>query len=74
MKNRWMESFWGHFEGENSSLFFDAATFEELEWAIGQQMDYYNLERRHSPLDYRSSMDYLKRVCVQNFSRKRLPK
>jgi len=29
--NPWMESFWGHFKGENSSLFLDAATFEELE-------------------------------------------
>lgn len=55
----WMESFWAHFKGENVSLFLDAATLEELEWVIGRQMDYYNCERRHSSLDYRSPMEYL---------------
>ena len=54
-----MESFWGHFKGENASLFFEAATLEELEWVIGRQMDYYNNERRHSSLGYRSPMEYL---------------
>ena len=44
---------------ENSSLFLDAATFEELEWVIGRQMGYYNLERRHSRLDYQSPLGYL---------------
>jgi len=57
--NPWMESFWAHFKGENASLFLDASTFEELEWGIGRQMNYYNLERRHSRLDYRSPVDYL---------------
>ena len=57
--NPWMESFWGHFKGENASLFFEAATLEELEWVIGRQMDYYNNERRHSSLGYRSPMEYL---------------
>ena len=41
------------------SLFLDAATLEELEWVIGRQINYYNCERRHSSLDYRSPMEYL---------------
>ena len=36
--NPWMESFWGRFKVENGSLFGDAATLGELEWAIGRQM------------------------------------
>jgi len=54
-----MESFLAHFKGENVSLFLDAATLEELEWVIGRQMNYYNCERRHSRLAYRSPMEYL---------------
>ena len=57
--NPWMESFWGHFKGENASLFIEAATLEELEWVIGRQMNYYNHDRRHSRLGYRSPMEYL---------------
>jgi len=57
--NPWMESFWGHFKVENSSLFLEAATLEELEWVIENQVNYYNHERRHSRLDYRSPMEYL---------------
>jgi len=53
-----MESFWAHFKGENVSLFLDAATLEELEWVIGRQINYYNCERRHSSLNYRSPMEY----------------
>jgi len=41
------------------SLFLDAATLEELEWVIGRQINYYNCERRHSSLDYRSPMEHL---------------
>ena len=57
--NPWMESFWAHFKGENVSLFLEASTLEDLEWVIGRQMNYYNCERRHSSLDYRSPMEYL---------------
>ena len=44
------------------SLFLEAATFEELEWVIGKQMGYYNNERRHSRLEYRSPVEYLTSV------------
>jgi transposase InsO family protein len=57
--NPWMESFWGHFKGENASLLLEAATLEELWWVIRRQMDYYNYERRHSSFGYRSPMEYL---------------
>lgn len=57
--NPWMESFWAHFKGENVALFLEAATLERLEWVIARQMGYYNYERRHSRLDYRSPMEYL---------------
>jgi len=66
-----MESFWAHFKGENVSLFLEAATFEELEWVIGRQMGYYNNERRHSRLEYRSPMEYL---TSEGFIPKRLAK
>lgn len=48
-----------NFKGENVLLFLEAATLEELEWVIGKQMDYYNSDRRHSSLGYRSPMEYL---------------
>jgi len=60
--NPWMESFWAHFKGENVSLFLEAATSEELERVIGKQMGYYNTERRHSLLEYRSPVEYLASV------------
>ena len=37
---------------------------EELEWVIGKQMGYYNNERRHSRLEYRSPVEYLTSVGV----------
>jgi len=49
--NTAMESFNGHFKGENGSLFFDAANMGELTRAISVQVDYYNARRRHSALD-----------------------
>ena len=45
-----------------SKLGLDAATLEELEWVIGRQMGYYNNERRHSRLEYRSPVGYLTSV------------
>jgi len=60
--NPWMESFWAHLKGENMSLFLEAATLEELEWVIEKQMGYYNNERRHSRLEYRSPVEYLASV------------
>ena len=58
--NPWIESFWAHFKGENESLLIEAETLEELRKVIERQMAYYNERRRHSSLDYRSPVEYLK--------------
>ena len=58
--NPWIESFWGHFKGENGSLLVDAETLDELEQVVDHQMTYYNERRRHSTLDYLSPVEYLK--------------
>jgi len=57
--NTSMESFNGHFKGENKSLFYDAANIWELERAVAQQMRYYNGKRRHSTLGYLAPMCYI---------------
>ncbi len=46
--NTCMESFNGHFKGENGSLFFDARNMWELRRAIALQIEYCNAQRRHS--------------------------
>ena len=61
--NTFMESFNGHFEGENGSLFFDAANIWELARAISVQVDYHNARRRHSAClranTHRQALGYL---------------
>lgn len=57
-----MESFIGHFKGENESLFLDAADQAELRAVVAGQMQYHNSERRHSSLDYMAPLAYLERV------------
>ena len=59
-----MESFNGHFKGENKSLFHEAANIWELERVIAQQMEYYNSRRRHSTLGYTAPMDHMIREDV----------
>jgi len=54
-----MESFNGHFKGENGSLFFDAANIWELTRAISVQVDYYNARRRHSALGYLAPLAHI---------------
>lgn len=51
--NPWIESFWGRFETENGELILEAETLEEVRRIVGEQLDYYNLKRRHSALAYR---------------------
>ncbi len=48
-----MESFWGRFETENGELILEAETLEEVRKIVGEQLEYYNCQRRHSALDYR---------------------
>jgi putative transposase len=57
--NPWIESFWGRFETENGALILEAETLEEVRQIVGKQLEYYNRERRHSALDYRSPHEVL---------------
>ncbi len=54
-----MESFNGHFKGENESLFHDARNIWELRKAIDTQIQYYNMRRRHSALGYLAPQTYI---------------
>lgn len=58
--NPWIESFWARFKGENGSLFLEARDLLDLRGLIDQQMRYYNRRRRHSSLDNRPPLAYLK--------------
>jgi len=60
-----MESFIGRFKAENHSLFLDARSVTELREVVDQQMHYYNTERRHSALNYRPPLMYLKQTPSQ---------
>lgn len=57
-----MESFIGHFKGENESLLVDAADLSQLQDVVARQMRYYNAKRRHSSLDYLSPLAYLQKA------------
>jgi len=57
--NTCMESFNGHFKGENGSLFFGARNMWELRRAIDTQIQYYNAQRRHSTLGYLAPRTYI---------------
>jgi putative transposase len=55
-----MESFNGRFKTENRSLFLDANNIVELCEIVSNRIDYYNVDRRHSSLNYISPLLYLK--------------
>ena len=55
-----MESFNGHFKGESGGLFFDAKNMWELRRALAEQIEYYNVQRRHSALGYMAPWAYIK--------------
>ena len=54
-----MESFFGRFKTENRSLLQDAADLPALRQVVDERMLYFNQERRHSALGYRSPLRYL---------------
>lgn len=55
-----MESFNGHFKGENRDLFWECQTLEELRRVVNEQMVYYNTKRRHSSIGNIAPLAYLK--------------
>lgn len=59
--NPQIESFNGHFKGENNSLLLEAQTLNELQTVVAQRIEYYNQERRHSSLDYVPPLRYIRR-------------
>ena len=54
-----MESFFGRFKTENRSLLHDATDLSALRQIVQDRMLYFNQERRHSALRYRSPLRYL---------------
>jgi putative transposase len=58
--NTEMESFNGHFKCPNLSLFYEAKDLTELRAVIRERVKYWNIERRHSTLDYKAPLVYLK--------------
>ena len=59
-ENVHMESFLARFKGENRALFLDQENLESLKNVVDQRIRYYNLERKHSALKYKSPIKYLK--------------
>jgi len=55
-----MESFNGHFKGENKTLFWECEKPEEVSRVVDERMVYYNTERRHLSLGNKSPLTYLK--------------
>lgn len=59
-ENPHMESFFGRFKKENKSLFSDCQTIDELKTVVSERIIYYNTKRRHSSLENKNPMAYLK--------------
>jgi len=58
--NPWIESLWARFKVENTSLITETERMPELREVLGDQVAYYNRERRHSSLDYVSPLEFLR--------------
>lgn len=59
--NPQIESFNGHFKGENHSLLLEPQTLSELQTVVARRIQYYNQERRHSSIGYVPPLTYIKR-------------
>ena len=55
-----MESFFGRLKKENRLLFFEQKDFKSLEKIVANRIRYYNQYRKHSSLDNKSPLKYLK--------------
>lgn len=60
-----MEAFFSRFKTENRSLVLDCQTLEELATVIGQRIDYYNYERRHSSIGYVAPLSFVETLGAQ---------
>jgi putative transposase len=59
--NTEMESFNGHFKCPNLSLFHEAKDLDKLRVVIRERVRYWNKKRRHSTLDHKAPLTYLKK-------------
>jgi transposase InsO family protein len=59
--NAEMESFNGRFKGENSDLFLEAETLEQLVALVAARLQHYNRKRRHSSIGNMAPMAYVQR-------------
>ena len=57
--NVYMESFFGRFKEENRSILWEQDDFHSLREVVKERVKYYNRERRHSALGYKSPIKYL---------------
>ena len=59
-KNVYMESFNGRFKEENRILFWEQDDLESLKKVVEERFHYYNYKRKHSALENKPPMTYLK--------------
>ena len=59
--NVYMESFFGRFKEENRSILWEQEDLHSLWDVVKSRTKYYNRERRHSALGYKSPIEYLKK-------------
>ena len=57
--NVYMESFFGRFKEENRSILWEQEDLHSLWEVVKSRVTYYNQERRHSALGYKSPIKYL---------------
>ena len=53
---------------KNNSLIMQAESLAELQDVIGKQMTYYNQDRRHSALSYRTPQQVVQAVHLRNIA------
>ena len=58
--NPWIESLWGRLKTEIGSRITEAESFAELEDVLTERFTRYNTRRRHSSIENRSPLNYLR--------------
>jgi transposase InsO family protein len=67
--NTEMEAFNSRFKNENRSLLIEAANLDALRRVVAERIRYYNGTRRHSALDNRAPLAYLRDVLTRTTNR-----
>jgi len=58
-ENPMMESTIGHFKSDAFNRFYECSSMEELETVVDEQVKYWNKERMHSSIDYRTPEEFV---------------